>query len=255
MGLELFRLEGKAAWVTGGARGLGLEMARALASAGASLVVTSRSAAAAEEAARELSGRYGIRALGLRADVTRPEEIRAVVERAERELGGVDVLINNAGVNVRKPTTELSAGEWNEVLETNLTGAFLCTQAVVPGMIRKRWGRILHVSSILGLVGVAGRPAYAASKGGLVLLARTQALELAPHGVTVNALCPGPFPTDMNRPLLEDPAKYRDFAARIPMGRWGELPEIRGAVIFLASPAASFVTGVALPVDGGWTAQ
>jgi NAD(P)-dependent dehydrogenase (short-subunit alcohol dehydrogenase family) len=255
MGLELFRLEGKAAWVTGGARGLGLEMAHALASAGASLVVTSRSAAAAEEAAQELSGRHGIRALGLRADVTRPEEIRAVVERAERELGGVDVLVNNAGVNVRKPTTELSAGEWNEVLETNLTGAFLCTKAVVPGMIRKRWGRILHVSSILGLVGVAGRPAYAASKGGLVLLARTQALELAPHGVTVNALCPGPFPTDMNRPLLEDPAKYRDFAARIPMGRWGELPEIRGAVIFLASPAASFVTGVALPVDGGWTAQ
>jgi NAD(P)-dependent dehydrogenase (short-subunit alcohol dehydrogenase family) len=255
MGLELFRLEGKAAWVTGGARGLGLEMAHALASAGASLVVTSRSAAAAEEAAQELSGRHGIRALGLRADVTRPEEIRAVVERAERELGGVDVLVNNAGVNVRKPTTELSAGEWNEVLETNLTGAFLCTKAVVPGMIRKRWGRILHVSSILGLVGVAGRPAYAASKGGLVLLARTQALELAPHGVTVNALCPGPFPTDMNRPLLEDPVKYRDFAARIPMGRWGELPEIRGAVIFLASPAASFVTGVALPVDGGWTAQ
>jgi NAD(P)-dependent dehydrogenase (short-subunit alcohol dehydrogenase family) len=255
MGLELFRLEGKAAWVTGGARGLGLEMAHALASAGASLVVTSRSAAAAEEAAQELSGRHGIRALGLRADVTRPEEIRAVVERAERELGGVDVLVNNAGVNLRKPTTELSAGEWNEVLETNLTGAFLCTKAVVPGMIRKRWGRILHVSSILGLVGVAGRPAYAASKGGLVLLARTQALELAPHGVTVNALCPGPFPTDMNRPLLEDPAKYRDFAARIPMGRWGELPEIRGAVIFLASPAASFVTGVALPVDGGWTAQ
>ncbi|HXG63168.1 MAG TPA: 3-oxoacyl-ACP reductase family protein [Planctomycetota bacterium] len=255
MGLELFRLDGKTAWVTGGARGLGREMAEALASAGAALIVTSRSAASAEAAARDLAGRHKIRALGLGADVTRAEDVRSVVERAEREFGGIDILVNNAGINVRKPTVELSPEEWNSVLETNLTGAFVCTKATAPGMIRKRWGRIIHVSSILGLVGVAGRPAYAASKGGLILLARTQALELAPHGVTVNALCPGPFPTDMNKPLLEDPAKYRDFAARIPLGRWGELSEIHGAVIFLASPAASFVTGIALPVDGGWTAQ
>ncbi|MFN3484607.1 MAG: SDR family NAD(P)-dependent oxidoreductase [Planctomycetota bacterium] len=254
MGLDIFRLDGKTAWVTGGARGLGLEMARALASAGASLILNSRSGAAAEAAARELADRYKVRAIGLEADVTRPEDVGAVAERAEREFGGVDILVNNAGINIRKPTVELTVEEWKEVLETNLTGTFLCTKAAAPGMIRRRWGRIIHVSSILGLVGVAGRPAYAASKGGLVLLARTQALELAPYGVTVNALCPGPFPTDMNRPLLEDPVKYREFAARIPLGRWGELSEIHGAVIFLASSASSFVTGVALPVDGGWTA-
>jgi NAD(P)-dependent dehydrogenase (short-subunit alcohol dehydrogenase family) len=255
MGLDIFRLDGKTAWVTGGARGLGREMAQALGSAGAAVIVTSRSQAAAEAAARDLAERHKIRALGLGADVTRVEDVRSVVERAERELGGVDILVNNAGINVRKPTVELSPEEWNSVIETNLTGAFLCTRAAAPGMIRKRWGRIIHVSSILGLVGVAGRPAYAASKGGLILLARTQALELAPYGVTVNAICPGPFPTDMNKPLLEDPAKYRDFAARIPLGRWGELSEIHGAAIFLASPASSFVTGIALPVDGGWTAQ
>jgi NAD(P)-dependent dehydrogenase (short-subunit alcohol dehydrogenase family) len=122
-------------------------------------------------------------------------------------------------------------------------------------MISRRWGRIIHMSSILGMVGLAGRPPYTASKGALVLLTKTQALETATTGVTVNAICPGPFATEMNKPLLEDPAKYQAFVSKIPMGRWGELHEIEGAVIFLASPAASYVTGTTLMVDGGWTAQ
>ena len=144
--------------------------------------------------------------------------------------------------------------EWNRVIDINLNGPFICTKAVAPLMIEKKWGRIIHMSSILGLVGLGGRPPYTATKGGLVLLTKTQGIEFAPHGVHVHAICPGPFATEMNKPLLEDPEKYKAFIAKIPMGRWGELNELDGAVIFLASKAASYVTGTTLVVDGGWTA-
>lgn len=255
MGLEIFDLKGKVAWITGGSKGLGLQMANALAGAGADIVINSRHEAEAVEAAQGVAARHGRRGLGVNADVTRPEEIAALVERAERELGGIDILINNAGVNVRLPTTELPLSEWQRVVDINLTGPFICSKAVIPGMVRKGWGRILHISSILGLVGLGGRPPYTATKGGLILLTKTQALELAGTGVTVNAICPGPFATEMNRALLDDPEKYKAFVAKIPLGRWGELHELDGAVIFLCSRASSFVTGAALPVDGGWTAQ
>ena len=255
MGTEIFRLDGKVAWVTGGTKGLGEAMAHALASVGAGVVVSSRHADEAEAVARKLADAHGVGAIGGRADVTDAAQVAALVERAVAELGGIDILVNNAGVNVRQPTVELPLAEWQRVIDINLTGPFICSKAVAPGMIAKGWGRIIHISSILGQVGLAGRPAYTASKGGLVLLTKTQALELATAGVTVNAICPGPFATEMNLPLLNDPQKYKAFVAKVPIGRWGLLNELDGAVIFLASPAASYVTGTTLTVDGGWTAQ
>lgn len=255
MGLESFKLDGKVAWISGGTKGLGLQMAHALASAGATIVVSSRHLAEAEEAAAAVATRHDVLARGYAADVTDEAAIRVLVARVASEFAPIDILINSAGINVRHSTRDLSLADWRRVLDTNLTGAFLCAKAVIPHMIERRWGRIIHIASMLGQVGLADRPAYTASKGGLILLTKTQALELAPHGVTVNAICPGPFKTEMNLPLLSDPEKYAAFVAKLPIGRWGELPEIEGAAIFLASPAASYVTGSSLVVDGGWTAQ
>ena len=255
MSTEIFRLDGKVAMITGGSKGLGLAMANALASVGADIAINSRNQAEAEAAAASVRDRHGCRALGGLADVTQPDQVKGFVDQVMAELGSVDILITNAGVNVRLPTTELPLEEWQRVVDINLTGPFLCAQAVIPHMVEKGWGRVIHVSSIMGLVGLAARPPYTATKGGIVLLTKTQALELAQQGVTVNAICPGPFGTEMNRPLLDDPEKYQAFVSKIPMGRWGEMNELDGAVIFLASPSSSFMTGTTLTIDGGWTAQ
>jgi NAD(P)-dependent dehydrogenase (short-subunit alcohol dehydrogenase family) len=255
MSLELFKLSGKTAWITGGSKGLGLQMANALAGVGANIVVSSRHAEESVAAAKTIAEKHGVRAIGLAADVTKSREADAVVAQAERELGGIDILVNNAGINIRKSTLEMPLEDWQQVMDINLTGPFICSKAVAPGMIRKGWGRIIHMSSMLGQVGLAARPPYCASKGGLVLLAKTQALEFAKNGITVNAICPGPFGTEMNKPLLQNPEAYQSFVSKIPLGRWGEMHEIDGVVIFLASPAASYVTGTTLVVDGGWTAQ
>jgi NAD(P)-dependent dehydrogenase (short-subunit alcohol dehydrogenase family) len=254
MSLDIFRLDGKAAWITGGAKGLGLQFAHALASVGANIVINSRHGDEAAAAARAVADQHGVKSLGAEMDVTKFDEVTAFVERVEKQFGSLDILVNNAGVNVRLPTIELPVEEWQRVVDINLTGPFLCAKAVAPHMIRRKWGRIINLSSILGQVGLAGRPPYTATKGGLILLTKTQALEFATSGVTVNAICPGPFATDMNKALLEDPEKYKAFVAKIPMGRWGELNELDGAIIFLASKASSFMTGTTLTVDGGWTA-
>jgi NAD(P)-dependent dehydrogenase (short-subunit alcohol dehydrogenase family) len=255
MSLDLFKLHGKTAWITGGTKGLGLQMANALASVGANIFVTSRHEAECAAAAKSVSSKHNVRALGMCADVTKEAEVAEAVRRGEAELGGIDILVNNAGINIRKPTIEMPLADWAQVIDINLTGPFICSKAVAPGMIRKGWGRIIYMSSMLGQIALAGRPPYTASKAGVILLAKTQALEFAKNGITVNAICPGPFGTEMNKPLLENPEAYQAFVSKIPMGRWGEMHEIEGVIIFLASNASSYVTGTTITIDGGWTAQ
>jgi NAD(P)-dependent dehydrogenase (short-subunit alcohol dehydrogenase family) len=253
--LETFRLDGRRALVTGGNRGLGRVMAQALAEAGADVAVASRSLPECQTAAEEIAVSTGRKALAFAADLTVAARVERLVSDVEAGLGPLDILVNNAGVNVRGPAEELSEADWDAVLATNLKAPFLLARAVGPAMCRRGWGRIINLGSILGVVALPGRAPYASSKAGVINLTRVLALEWATRGVTVNAICPGPFATDMNRQLLNDPAKYQAFVEKIPMGRWGELHEIAGALVFLASDAASFVTGSALFVDGGWTAQ
>jgi len=202
-----------------------------------------------------VAGETGRRALAVEADVTAPEQVRAAVAHVHGELGRIDILINSAGVNIRKPSLEFSLDEWHKVIDINLTGTFLCCQAVAPEMIEAGWGRIINISSMLGNVGLAERPAYTAAKGGVIQLTRTLAIEWARHNVTVNALAPGLFMTDMNRTLMNNPAVYQAFVDKIPLNRWGDPDELGGAIVFMASAASSFMTGAVLTIDGGWTAQ
>jgi NAD(P)-dependent dehydrogenase (short-subunit alcohol dehydrogenase family) len=253
--LDRFRLDNRIALVTGGARGLGRVMAQALAEAGADVVVTSRDANSGRAAAREIAESTGRRITGLTADVASQADVERLSRDAAAALGPIDILVNNAGINIRGAVAELSEADWDAVMDTNLKGPFLCSRAFGPAMAGRGWGRVINLGSILSVIGIADRAPYAASKAGIANLTRVLALEWAGRGVTVNAICPGPFGTDMNRPLMNDPEKYRAFVQKIPMGRWGELHEIAGAAVFLASDASSFVTGSLLFVDGGWTAQ
>ena len=253
--LDSFRLDGRRALVTGGSKGLGRVMAQALAEAGADVAVTSRSMEQCAEAAKAIAETTGRKAVAVAADVTKMDEVDRLATQAEASLGPIDILVNNAGVNIRGPAEELSESDWNTVLDVNLKGPFLCARRFGPAMCRRGWGRVVNMGSILSVIAIPHRAPYASAKAGLLNLTRVLALEWATAGVTVNAICPGPFATEMNKPLLQDPEKYKAFVAKIPMGRWGELHEIAGAAVFLASDAASFVTGSALFVDGGWTAQ
>jgi NAD(P)-dependent dehydrogenase (short-subunit alcohol dehydrogenase family) len=253
--MHLFRLEGRSALVTGGGRGLGRVMAEALAEAGASVCITSRLLDAALAAAAEVSSATGGRVVGIEGEVTSAEGVSRLVARAAEQFGPVDILVNNAGINIRGSAGDLSEADWDAVIDTNLKGVFLMSRALGPGMCARGWGRVINLSSMLATIGLPGRAPYASSKAGVVGLTRVLALEWAAAGVTVNAICPGPFSTDMNRQLLSDPDKYAAFVQKLPVGRWGELHEIKGVVVFLASEASSFMTGAALALDGGWTAQ
>ncbi|NOZ29574.1 MAG: SDR family oxidoreductase [Chloroflexi bacterium] len=253
--LSLFRLDDRVALVTGGSKGLGKAMAAALAGAGADVAISSRHLDEAEATAQEIAEATGRRVIPIQADVTSADQVNAMVDQVVRTLGRVDILVNNAGINRRGPILELDEASWHEVIETNLTGPWLCARAVGPHMIAQRWGRVINVSSILGLVGLADRTPYTASKGGLIQMTKTLALEWAPYGITVNALCPGPFMTAINEMFKQNPEAYESFRRRIPLGRWGDPEELQGAVLFMASEASRFMTGSVIVVDGGWTAQ
>jgi NAD(P)-dependent dehydrogenase (short-subunit alcohol dehydrogenase family) len=253
--LDSFRVDGKVALVTGGARGLGRTMAEALAEAGADIALSGRSLDACQEAADAIAAATGRKVRAFAADVTKIEDVERLASGVEAEMGRIDILINNAGVNIRGPVQQLSEADWDAVIDTNLKGPFLCARAIGPRMVTRGWGRVINMGSILGVVALPGRAPYASSKAGIINLTRVLALEWAGTGVTVNAICPGAFGTELNRSLLDDPVKYKEFVAQIPMGRWGDVHELAGAAVFLASEASSYVTGSSIFVDGGWTAR
>jgi len=252
---ELFKLNGRHALVTGGAKGLGRVMAEALAEAGADVAIASRTLSDCQKAAEEIAAETGRRTAAFQADMTVAADIERLKVEIESGFGSIDILVNNAGINIRGAIQDLTESEWQAVMDANVKGPFLCTKAFGDGMVERGWGRVINLGSIMSVISLPGRSPYASSKAAIIGLTKTLALEWAAKGVTVNAICPGPFATEMNRQLLNDPAKYQDFVSRIPMGRWGELHEIAVAVVFLASDAAAYVTGSALFVDGGWTAQ
>jgi NAD(P)-dependent dehydrogenase (short-subunit alcohol dehydrogenase family) len=230
-------------------------MALALAEAGADVAISGRTRETLEEAAAEIAGATGRRIVPFVADVTSAADVSRLATEVAGGFGQVDILINNAGNNIRGSIADLSEADWDSVLDTNLKGPFLCAQAFGPDMAKRGWGRIINLGSILSSIGIPGRAPYASAKAGVTSLTRVLALEWAPHGVTVNAICPGPFGTDMNKPLLNDPVKYQEFVKNLPIGRWGELDELAGLVVLLASPASSFMTGSSIYIDGGWTAR
>jgi NAD(P)-dependent dehydrogenase (short-subunit alcohol dehydrogenase family) len=252
--LDRFRLDGRRALVTGGARGLGRVIAQALAEAGADVAISGRSREACDAAAKDIASATGRRVRGFTADVTVGDQVTRLVSEVQEDLGPIDILVNNAGVNKRGAVEELTEADWDMVVDTNLKGPWLCARAIGPGMRDRGWGRVINLASVLGVIALPGRSPYASSKSGVINLTRVLALEWAGTGVTANAICPGAFGTEMNRVLLDDPVKYQEFVRRIPMKRWGEVEEIAGAAVFLASDAASYVTGSTLTVDGGWTA-
>ena len=255
MSLDIFKLDGRVALVTGGNKGLGLVMAQALAEAGADVVVTSRKRENAEAGAAAIAQATGRRTLGVVVDVTDARQINAMVQTILETFGRIDILVNNAGINIRKPIEEFDEASWDQVQNTNLKAPFLCCQAVGRQMKEQRSGRIINIASMLGLTALPERSAYCASKAGLIQLTKVLALEWAPYNVTVNALCPGPFATDLNLSVINNPQANQFFVNHIPLGRWGRPEELKGVITFLASDAASFMTGTAIVFDGGWTAE
>jgi len=254
-GIKLFDLTGRTALITGGSKGLGFAMAAGLASAGADVFLVSRHLDQAQAAAASIARDFGHRAIGHVADVTQPDQVDAMLAAAERDLGKVDILINSAGINIRGPITELTPEQFTQVMSINVTGTWLCCRAVLPAMRERKWGRIINLASALGLVGLAGRTPYTASKGAVVQMTRTLALETAADGITANAICPGPFLTEMNLSIADTEDGQKFVVGATALKRWARLEEIQGAAIYLASDAASYVTGATFAVDGGWTAQ
>jgi 2-deoxy-D-gluconate 3-dehydrogenase len=250
---KLFDLSGKVAVVTGGNGGIGLGMTRGLAEAGAAIAVVGRNEAKSLAAVSELE-KAGSRAIAVVADVTDKDAVAAMVERVKSELGRIDILVNNAGINIRKPPHTLEIGEWDSVIATNLTSTFLCSQAVYPTMKAAGGGKIINIGSMMSIFGASFTPAYAASKGGIVQFTRSCACAWAADNIQANAILPGWIDTDLTkRARVEIGGLHDRVLARTPAARWGAIGDFAGIAVFLASPASDFVTGTAIPVDGGYS--
>jgi NAD(P)-dependent dehydrogenase (short-subunit alcohol dehydrogenase family) len=250
MSHALFDLSGRVALVTGGSKGLGKAMARGFAEAGADVVISSRHEAELKSAAAEIAPGTQAKVIYFVADMTRREDVRKLADSALAAMGKVDILVNNAGSNTPQAIDEITDEDWDRIVELNLSSCMALTRALAPQMKERRWGRIIHISSIMGLSSKEGRNAYSATKSALLGLARASALDLGPFGITVNCLAPGPFLTDLPGTLLSD-AEKQSFAVRTALGRWAEPRELAGPALLLASEAGSYITGAVLVVDGG----
>jgi NAD(P)-dependent dehydrogenase (short-subunit alcohol dehydrogenase family) len=251
---QLFDLSGRVAIVTGGSIGLGRQMAQGLAEAGANLVLCARKKERCEQTAEELK-QLGVQTLALGCDVKNPDDVRNVAEQTSNTFGRIDILINNAGTSWGAPIEEMRLEHWNKVMETNLTGTFLFSQAVGRFMVPQRHGKIINIASVAGLQGAPPEfqaIGYHASKGGIIAFTKDLACKWGVHNIQVNAIAPGWFPTQMSRVLLE--RNSETFLKNIPLGRFGNDSDLKGAAVFLASDASNFVTGQVLVVDGGQTA-
>lgn len=251
--VEMFSLSGRVALITGGNGGIGLGIARALAGAGASICIVGRNEQKNEVAREEIRTKFGVPVIAVRCDVTDEGDIERALEETHDKLGLVRILVNNAGINIRKNPEELSREEWDAVINTNLTAAMLFAQRVFPDMRQLGGGKIINIGSMASLFGLPFAAAYAASKGGIVQLTKSLAIAWARHNIQVNCILPGWIVTELtNRAREEIPGLYERVLARIPAGRWGEPDDLGGTALFLASDASNYVTGVSIPVDGGY---
>jgi NAD(P)-dependent dehydrogenase (short-subunit alcohol dehydrogenase family) len=251
MGTELFNLSGKVALVTGGSKGLGKAMARGLAEAGADVVISSRHEAELRPALEEILRGTGRKGRFVVADMSRRDQVQALAQTALGQMGRVDILVNNAGTNKPQAIDAIADADWDNVLEINLSSVMVLSRALAPQMKERRWGRIIHISSVMGYISKEKRNIYSATKTALIGLARSMALDLGPHGITVNCIAPGPFLTDLPMSILSEPEKQA-FAEHTALGRWGEPRELVGPALLLASDAGGYITGETLVVDGGF---
>lgn len=240
--------------ITGASRGLGRAMALSLSAAGATVALVARDTAKLEGVQREIEATGGLAGV-FPADVTKEDDVARVARDAEAQLGPVQILINNAGINIRKNIVDFALEEWRRVMDTNHTSAFLMCRAIVPQMQKAGWGRVVNIASTMAHVSIPARGAYSSSKAALLGLTRALALELATQNITVNSMSPGPFATEMNTALIENPEANRQFLANVPMGRWGRLEEAGSLACYLCSEEASFITGADFLIDGGWCAR
>jgi 2-deoxy-D-gluconate 3-dehydrogenase len=251
---EMFGLEGRVAVVTGGNAGIGLGIASGLGRAGATVVVAARDEARTAKAVGNLRA-LGLPATGLAVDVRDEASVRALVKSTVDAFGRVDILVNNAGIALRNAPQDCTLADWNQVVSVNLTGIFLCSREVHPHMSTSGGGKIINVGSMFSIFGSDLVASYAASKGGVVQLTKSLAVAWAKDNIQVNAILPGWIHTDLTAPIKHVPERYNAITVRIPHGRWGEPEEIAGAAVFLASRASDYVTGVSLPVDGGYSSK
>lgn len=250
MQCDLFNLKGRSALITGGSRGLGKAMARGFAECGAKILICSRKEEELQEAVAEITAGLDAEVHYLVADMSERAAVDALAEKALALFGTVDILVNNAGVNTPQAIDMIEDETWDRILEINLTAIMRLTRALVPQMKEQRWGRVIHISSVLGVGSKPGRNAYSATKAALIGLAKASALDLGPFGITVNCIGPGPFLTDMPMGLLNE-AEKKEFSEITALKRWGQPRELAGPAILLASEAGSYITGEMLLVDGG----